>query len=84
LSNFEQERQKQKALTKQLTIDEVNAWIKTIPAEKLNQVVASAGTKSFTAQDILKEIQGDTEYGKKLVDMISKVRIEATKKKEGA
>ena len=70
-------------MTKQLAIEEVNAWIKTIPPEKINQIVASAGTKSFTAQDILNEIQNDTEYGKQLVGMISDLRMEVTKKTEG-
>jgi hypothetical protein len=83
LSNYEEERKRQKQISKQLALDEVNNWIKTIPAEKKNQVVAAVGTKSFTAQDILNEIQGETEYGKKLVEMISKVRLEVTKNKEG-
>jgi hypothetical protein len=83
MSNFEDERKRQKQITKQLALDEVNNWVKAMPAAKRTQVVAAVGTKSFTAQDIVNEIQGDTEYGKKLVDMISKVRLEATKKKEG-
>jgi hypothetical protein len=82
LSNFDEEIKKQKAMTKQLAIDEVNNWIKAMPAEKRKKVVAAVGTKSFTAEDIAKEIQGDTEYGKKLVTMISKLRIEVAKKTE--
>jgi hypothetical protein len=83
LSTFDEEIKRQKQMTKQLAIDEVNSWIKTIPIEKRKQVVAAVGTKSFTAEDIAKEIQGDTEYGKKLVTMINKLRIETTKKPEG-
>jgi hypothetical protein len=49
---------------------------------KRTQVVAAVGTKSFTAEEIVKEIQADTEYGKNLVKMISKVRMDLTKKKE--
>ena len=70
-------------MTKQLAVDEVNNWIKNMPAEKRQQVVAAVGTKSFTAEQIAKEIQDDTEYGKKLVLMINKLRIETTKKPEG-
>jgi len=83
LSNFDEEQKKQKQMTKQLAVDEVNNWIKNMPAEKRQQVVAAVGTKSFTAEQIAKEIQDDTEYGKKLVLMINKLRIETTKKPEG-
>jgi hypothetical protein len=83
MSNFEDERKRQKQITKQLALDEVNNWVNAMPVAKRTQVVAAVGTKSFTAQDIVNEIQGDTEYGQKLVEMISKVRIESTKKKEG-
>jgi hypothetical protein len=83
LSNFDEELKKQKQMTKQLAVDEVNNWIKTIPVAKRKQVVAAVGTKSFTAEQIAKEIQDDTEYGKKLVTMINKLRIETTKKQEG-
>jgi len=83
LSNFDEELKKQKQMTKQLAIDEVNNWIKAMPATKRKQVVAAVGTKSFTPEEIAKEIQGDTEYGKKLVTMINKLRIETTKKPEG-
>jgi hypothetical protein len=81
-SNFDEELKKQKAMTKQLALEEVNNWIKAMPTEKRKQVIAAAGTKSFTAEDIVKEIQGDTEYGKKLVGMINKVRIDLAQKKE--
>ncbi len=70
-------------MTKQLAIKEETLGIKTIPPEKINQIVASAGTKSFTAQDILNEIKNDTEYGKQLVGMISNLRMEVAKKTEG-
>ena len=83
MSNFDEELKKQKQMTKQLAVDEVNNWIKNMPAEKRKQVVAAVGTKSFTAEQIAKEIQDDTEYGKKLVLMINKLRIETTKKPEG-
>jgi hypothetical protein len=83
LTSFEEEMKRQKQMTKQLAVDEVNNWIKKIPAVKRKEVVAAVGTKSFTAEDILNEIQNDTEYGKKLVKMISDVRIDLTKKKEG-
>jgi hypothetical protein len=79
---YDEEFKKQKQMTKQIAIDEVNEWIKTIPVAKRTQVVAAVGTKAFTAEEIVKEIQADTEYGKNLVKMISKVRMDLTKKKE--
>lgn len=82
MPSFDEELKKQKQMTKQLALDEVNKWINKIPAAKRKEVVAAVGTKSFTAEDIRKEIQDDTEYGKKLVKMISDVRIDLTKKKE--
>ena len=84
MSNFDEELKKQKQLTKQLAVDEVNNWVKAMPAEKRKQVVAAVGTKSFTPEQIAKEIQDDTEYGKKLVTMINKLRIEISKKPGGA
>lgn len=83
MSNFDEELKRQKQMTKQLAIDEVNNWIKAMPAEKRKQIVAAVGTKSFTPEEIAKEIQEDTEYGKKLVTMINRLRIEVAKKPEG-
>jgi hypothetical protein len=83
LSNFDEEIKKQKQMTRQLAIDEVNNWIKIMPAAKRKQVVAAVGTRSFTPEEIAKEIQEDTEYGKKLVTMINQLRLETVKKQEG-
>jgi hypothetical protein len=82
LSKYDEEMKKQKALTKKLTIDEINSWIQSMPAEKRKQVVAVVGTKSFTPEELLKEIERDTEYGKKLVQMSSRLRVEVSKKRE--
>jgi hypothetical protein len=40
------------------------------------------GTKSFTPEELLQEIERDTEYGKKLVQMSSRLRVEVSKKRE--
>jgi len=82
LSKYDEEMKKQKAQTKKLTIDEINSWIQSMPAEKRKQVVAVVGTKSFTPEELLQEIERDTEYGKKLVQMSSKLRVEVSKKRE--
>jgi hypothetical protein len=82
LSKYDEEMKKQKALTKKLTIDEINSWIQSMPAEKRKQVVAVVGTKSFTPEELLQEIERDTEYGKKLVQMSSRLRVEVSKKRE--
>jgi hypothetical protein len=81
LSKYDEEVKKQKALTKKLAIDEINSWIKAMPAEKRKQVVAAVGTKSFTPEELLKEIEEDTEYGKKLVQMFNRLRVEVSKKR---
>jgi hypothetical protein len=83
MSNYDEEFKKQKQMTRQLAIDEVNNWIKKMSVAKRKQVVAAVGTKSFTPDEIAKEIREDTEYGKKLVTMLNKLRIETTKKPEG-
>lgn len=82
MSKYDEEMKKQKAQTKKLTIDEINSWIQSMPAEKRKQVVAVVGTKSFTPEELLQEIERDTEYGKKLVQMSSKLRVEVSKKRE--
>ena len=82
MSKYDEEMKKQKALTKKLTIDEINSWIQSMPAEKRKQVVAVVGTKSFTPEELLQEIERDTEYGKKLVQMSSRLRVEVSKKRE--
>ncbi len=82
MSSFDEEIKKQKRMTTQLAVDEVNNWIKTMPVEKRKQVVAAVGTRSFTPEQLAKEIQDETEYGKKLVTMINRLRIEITKKPE--
>lgn len=82
LSNYEQEARKQKELNKKLAMDEINNWIRTLPAEKREKVVAAVGTKSFTADELLKEVEADSDYGKQLVLMFNRLRVELAKKKE--
>lgn len=82
LSNYEQEARKQKELNKKLAMDEINNWIRTLPAEKREKVVAAVGTKSFTADELLKEVEANSDYGKQLVLMFNRLRVELAKKKE--
>ncbi len=82
LSKFEEEVKKQKELNKTLAVDEINKWIRTLPAEKRKKVVAAVGTKSFTADELLKEVEADSDYGKQLVQMFNRLRVELAKKKE--
>jgi predicted PP-loop superfamily ATPase len=82
LSKYDEEVKRQKELTKKLTVDEINSWIKSMPAEKRKQVAASVGTKSFTPEELLREVERDTEYGKMLVQMFNRLRVELSKKGE--
>ena len=82
LVEFDEEMKRQKALTKKLAINEINNWIKAMPEEKRKQIVAAVGTKSFTPEQLLREVEEDTEYGKQLVKMFDKLRIELSRKKE--
>jgi len=82
LSDYEQEEKKQKEIFRQLAIAEIKTWISAISEDERKKVALFIGPRSFTPEELLKEVDEDTEYGKQLVQMFNNLRIELSKKKE--
>lgn len=81
MSDYEEQRKKEKQLTKDLAIADVKDWIGKLPKEKANAPAIVVGTKTFTPEEIKKEVENDTEYGKEFAKILAKSRIELAKRK---
>ena len=79
-TNYEKQRESEKQSARQLAIADAHAWIEKIPTEKRRKAAIVVGTRSFTPEELIKEIEADTEYGKQFSNMLHLVRLELAKK----
>jgi GTPase SAR1 family protein len=81
MSEYEKQRKDEKQLTKELAIADIKEWITKLPAQKANTPAIVVGTKTFTPQEMQKEVENDTEYGKEFAKILSKSRVELSRRK---
>jgi hypothetical protein len=81
MSEYENQRKEEKRLTKELAIADIKEWISKLPAQKANTPAIVVGTKTFTPQEIQKEVENETEYGKEFSKMLSKSRVELARRR---
>jgi hypothetical protein len=81
MSAFEEQRKKEKQITKDLAIADINQWIKKVPKDKLNEPAIVVGTKTFTPAQLKKEVEDETEYGKQFANILAKSRVEIARRK---
>jgi hypothetical protein len=81
MSAFEEQRKKEKQLTKDLAIADISEWIKKVPKDKLNTPAIVVGTKTFTPAELKKEVEDETEYGKQFANILAKSRVEIARRK---
>jgi hypothetical protein len=77
---YEEEMKKETALTKQIAMDEVKRWIEKMPQARKDKPEIIVGTKVFTPNQLAKEVEQDTEYGKRFGQMLNRVRLDLAKK----
>jgi hypothetical protein len=56
MSEYEKQRKAEKKLTKDLAVADVKEWISNLPPEKPNTPAVVVGTKTFTPQELQKEV----------------------------
>jgi hypothetical protein len=76
---YEEQRKKEKLITKQLALNDLKEWKSKLPKEKLNKPAIVVGTKTFTPQEIEKEVENDTEYGQAFAKILARSKLELTK-----
>jgi hypothetical protein len=81
MSEYEKQRKDEKQLTKELAIADIKDWISKLPAQKTNTPAIVVGTKTFTPQEIQKEVENDTEYGKEFAKILAKSRVELSRRR---
>jgi hypothetical protein len=81
MSAFEEQRKKEKQLTRDLAIADVTDWITKLPKEKINIPAIVVGTKTFTPAEIKKEVESETEYGKQFATILANSRVEMARRK---
>jgi len=79
IKEYDEQRKKEKQITKQLALNDIKDWKSKIPKEKLNKPAIVVGSKTFTPQEIEKEVENDTEYGLEFAKILAKSKIELTK-----
>ncbi len=81
MSAYDDQRKKELQLTRDLALTDLKDWISKIPKEKLNEPVIVVGSKTFTPQELQKEVENDTDYGKRFSKILAKNRIEFARRK---
>jgi hypothetical protein len=81
MSEYEKQRKDEKQLTKELAIADIKEWINKLPTQKTNTPAIVVGTKTFTPQEIQKEVENDTEYGKEFAKILAKSRVELARRR---
>jgi hypothetical protein len=79
VKEYDEQRKKEKLITKQLALNDIKEWKSKIPTEKLNRPAIVVGTKTFTPQEIEKEVENDTEYGQEFAKILARSKLELTK-----
>jgi hypothetical protein len=77
--NYDEQRKEEKQITKQLALNDIKEWKNKIPKEKQNKPAIVVGTKTFTPDEIEKEVENETEYGHEFSKILAKSRLELTK-----
>lgn len=77
--DYDEQRKLEKQVTKQIALNDIKEWKNKIPKAKLNQPAIVVGTKTFTPQEIEKEVENDTEYGQEFSKILARSRLELTK-----
>lgn len=76
---YDEQRKKEKLLTKQIALNDIKEWKNKIPKDKLNKPAIVVGSKTFTPQELEKEVENDTEYGQEFSKILARSRLELTK-----
>ena len=76
---YDEQRKQEKLITKQLALNDLKEWKSKLPKEKLDQPAIVVGTKTFTPQEIEKEVENDTEYGQAFAKILARSKLELTK-----
>lgn len=76
---YEEQRKQEKLITKQLALSDLKEWKNKLPKGKLNKPAIVVGTKTFTPQEIEKEVENDTEYGQAFAKILARSKLELTK-----
>ncbi|XES78067.1 MAG: hypothetical protein ACBZ72_04130 [Candidatus Bathyarchaeia archaeon] len=77
---YEEQRKSEKQITKQLAIADIKDWMSKIPKDKVNKPAIVVGTKTFTPQEIEKEVENDTEYGQEFAKILARSKVEFAKR----
>lgn len=81
-TNYEKQRESEKQLAKQLALADARAWLEKMPGDKRKKAAIVVGTRSFTPEELVKEVENDTEYGKQFSNMLHLVRLEMAKRRD--
>lgn len=82
MSEYEEQRKKEKQLTKDLALADLKDMMSKLPKEKANAPAIVVGTKTFTPAEMQKEVENDTEYGKEFAKILAKSRVELARRRK--
>ena len=82
MSEYEEKRKKEADIARRIVLADVKAWIESLPDAERKKPVIVVGTKTFTPEQLAKEVDDDTEYGRQFAAMMQKSRLEMAKRRE--
>jgi hypothetical protein len=79
---YDEQREKEEEIEKQLALAEVKRWFEKTPDENRDKPAVVVATKVFTPREVVKEVEMWTEDGRRFAKMLNEVRIELAKREE--
>ena len=79
MSDFEEQRKKEKEFIRQIDLADAKKWLKRIPEKQRKEPQIYMGTRVFSAEGIVKEAEECTEHGNAFLEMIHDSKLELLK-----
>jgi hypothetical protein len=80
MANLDENIANERAIAKKIALEDVKTWLAKMPSEERNKPTIIVGSKTFTPNQLLEEVDKESEYGKALQQKLHRLRMEVSKK----
>ena len=82
IDDIGEENRRRHETERQLALEHLAPFIAGLPEDELDRPQLGFGSEMFTLRRVFDEIQGDNEYGRIFIEMLSAHRLELAKRAE--
>ena len=79
MPNFDENIVNERAIAKKVAQNDVKTWLDKIPAGDRDKPIIAVGNRTFTPNQVLEEVNNDTEHGKAFQKMLERLRMKVSK-----